>query len=65
MCLGKPHVSFPSELAVRRIYCFVWSAESEGKLSAAEQALLFCVFQTSGGKRGASAERESRTTRGA
>ena len=24
------HVSFPSELAVRRICCFVWSAESEG-----------------------------------
>ena len=38
MCLGKPHVSFPSELAVRRICCFVWSAESEGKLSGCSKS---------------------------
>ena len=43
MCLGKPHVSFPSELAVRRIGCFVWSAESEGKLSAARSPVLLNV----------------------
>ena len=29
------HVSFLRELAVQRICCVVWKAESEGKLSAA------------------------------
>ena len=41
--LGKPHVSFPSKLAVRCICCFVWSAESEGKLSAARSPVLLNV----------------------
>ena len=37
------HVSFPSELAVRRNCCFVWSVESEGKLSAARSPVLLNV----------------------
>ena len=37
------HFSFPSELAVRRLCCFLWSVESEGKLSAAQSPVLLNV----------------------
>ena len=43
ICCVLGHFSFPGELAVRRLCCFLWSEESKAKLAAYQSPVLLHV----------------------
>ena len=43
ICCALGHSSFPSHLAVRRLWCFLWSKESKAKLSDCQSPVVLNV----------------------